>query len=53
MLLATFYFVFLPIGLVRGALGRDAMDRRLEPEAPSYWRPKRPPSDAGSYFRMS
>ncbi len=53
MLLTIFYLVFLPIGLLSRLMGRDAMDRRLDRSAASYWRPKPQPRNAGSYFRLS
>lgn len=32
-----FYFIFGTVGLVLRLLGKDHLDRKLEPERPSYW----------------
>jgi len=34
-----FYLIFAPTGLVMRLLGKDAMNRKLEPERESYWLP--------------
>ena len=39
LLLAMFYLVCAPIGLVLRLMGKDLLDRSLEPGSPSYWRP--------------
>jgi hypothetical protein len=50
-LLVLFYGVFVPIGLVLRAAGRDPLERRIDPESRSYWQPKQAPTDVASYFR--
>ncbi len=50
-LLALFYGLFLPIGLLLRLLGRDPLDRKFDAQASSYWQPKKPPGDVASYFR--
>ena len=50
-LLVLFYGLFLPIGLLLRLLGRDPLDRKFDAQASSYWQPKKPPTDVGSYFR--
>jgi hypothetical protein len=46
-----FYGVFAPVGVVMRALGRDAMKRRYEPQAPSYWVKREPPGPPDDSFR--
>jgi Saxitoxin biosynthesis operon protein SxtJ len=46
-----FFGVFTPFGLVMRAFGRDAMKRRFEPKAPSYWERRDPPGPADDSFR--
>ena len=46
-----FFAVFVPLGLVFRCLGRDALQRKIDPHASSYWQPKPQPKDAASYFR--
>ena len=52
MMLAVFYFVLTPIGLVMRSLGRDPMQRRLDREAKTYWLPRTPRADMKRYFRQ-
>ena len=47
-----FYLIIAPIGLVMRLLGKDPLNRRIQPAAASYWvdaRPARPPED---YFKQ-
>jgi len=52
ILLAIFLGLFTPVALVFRLIGRDALDRPLRPDAPTYWEPKPPPPGARSYFRQ-
>jgi hypothetical protein len=52
MLLAIFFLLFLPFGLVFKLIGRDAMERRFEPGRSTYWVAKRPASGLRQYFRQ-
>src|SRR5579872_4757848 len=52
VLLLVFFGIFLPIGLIFRLIGRDALQRRLDRNAQSYWQPKAQPRDAGSYYRQ-
>ena len=52
-LVAIYLFVFLPIGLVFRLMGRDSMQSKFDRQADSYWRPKRQPLGAKSYYRQS
>jgi hypothetical protein len=46
-----FFGLFTPIGMAMRAFGRDAMRRRFEPRAPSYWTRRDPPGPADDSFR--
>ena len=49
--LALLYFgMFTPIALLFRLLGRDALHRRLDPSAPSYWDAYDPDQGAERYF---
>ena len=52
VLLAVFYFVFTPIGLLMRLFGHDPMARRFEPEGETYWLPHRPADTIKRYFRQ-
>jgi large-conductance mechanosensitive channel len=43
---AMFFVVIAPIGIVMRLFGRDALRRRLDPQAPSYWVTRDPPGPA-------
>jgi hypothetical protein len=48
-----FFGVFTPFALVMRLFGRDAMCRKWDPAAPSYWVKRDPPGPAdGSYRNM-
>jgi hypothetical protein len=46
-----FYGLFTPVGMVMRRFGRDAMKRRYEPEAPTYWLEREPPGPPAGSFR--
>ena len=46
-----FYGVFTPVGWVMRLAGRDAMCRRLDPAAASYWVKRDPPGPADDSYR--
>lgn len=53
LFLAAVYFgVFTPLALLFRILGRDALQRRFQPAAPTYWQPKRLPGDMRQYLRQ-
>jgi hypothetical protein len=52
VLLGVFFLVFTPLALVFRLIGRDALQRKLDRQATSYWQPKAQPRDAASYFRQ-
>ena len=48
---AIFFVVFTPVALVMRLAGRDAMNRRWAPEAPSYWVKRDPPGPPEDSFQ--
>ena len=48
----VFYLVVLPIGLLLRLSGYDALSRRLDPDATSYWIRRERSTDARKYFRQ-
>ncbi len=47
-----FYGVMTPIGLFFRLIGRDALDRRFDRAATSYWQPCAAPKSVARYFRQ-
>ncbi|MFO0974062.1 MAG: SxtJ family membrane protein [Phycisphaerae bacterium] len=53
VVLGLIYFgVFTPLALVFRLIGRDALQRRYLPAAPSYWEARTPVTDSRRYFRQ-
>jgi len=53
MLLAIFYFLLLaPLGLIFRLMGRDALCRKFDATAESYWLSRRGPEGPEQYFRQ-
>lgn len=50
MLLIVFYGIFLPVGLLLRLFGRDALQRKIDTSAVTYWEPKEHPSRSASYL---
>lgn len=46
LLTLVFVLLFIPIGLTLRLLGKDLLDRRLDPHAPTYWKPRDPKQNA-------
>jgi hypothetical protein len=53
VLLLIYFGLFLPVSMIFRLMGRDALDRRIDREAKSYWQPKARPAGPESYFRQS
>ena len=54
LLLGAIYFlVVTPIGLAARLFGRDALGRRFDPAAESYWKRHPRPAEAERYLRQS
>ena len=50
---AMYYLVFTPVALVFRLVGRDPLDRKIDPQASSYWLARRQTTDMERYFRQS
>lgn len=48
----VYYLVFTPVALFFRLIGRDALKRRFEPEAASYWEAYNPERDAARYLKQ-
>lgn len=51
MLAVVFFAVFTPVGIAMRAAGRDAMKRRFEPDAKTYWVKREPPGPAAESLK--
>ena len=47
-----FFGMLTPVSLVFRLIGRDALERRLDPQAESYWQRRGPPAPIARYFRQ-
>jgi hypothetical protein len=47
-----YYLVFTPMALVFRLIGRDAMNRKLDPDMASYWHARGAPRPPSSYFKL-
>jgi hypothetical protein len=45
ILTIVFFIVLTPTGFIMRVLGKDPMDRKLDPGAPSYWKPREKSDD--------
>jgi hypothetical protein len=52
ILTIMFYLILTPVALVFKLIGRDALHRRFEPAAPTYWIKRTPPATVKRYFRQ-
>ena len=52
LMAVIFYLVMTPIGLVFRLIGRDAMGRKRDPKARSYWHDRGPARSPASYFKL-
>ena len=52
LLLAMYYLVFTPIGLMMRACGYDPLERRLDRTAKSYWRDLEQNTGFNQYFKQ-
>jgi len=51
-LLAVYYLVLTPVGLIQRLRGWDPLARRFDRAPASYWEPRRPSGSAARYFRQ-
>jgi hypothetical protein len=47
-----YYGVITPVGVIFKIIGRDAMHRKFDPSAETYWIKRRPPDSVKRYFRQ-
>ena len=52
ILAVVYYLVFTPVGLLLRLLGKDPMQRKLDPEARTYWIERPQGQDVQRYFRQ-
>jgi hypothetical protein len=53
LLMGLFYFgLITPLGLIFRLIGRDAMRRRFDPDASTYWIPHQQATKAERYFQQ-
>lgn len=52
-MLLIYFGVFFPIGLAFKLMNRDALQRKLDRNASTYWQAKAQPRNAASYYRQS
>jgi len=48
----VYYGLFTPVGLIFRLIGRDALNRKFDRQAASYWTPRRQVTDMKKYFRQ-
>lgn len=48
----VFFLVITPMALIMRARGRDPMQRRFDPSAPTYWKERGQPRGTKDYFRQ-
>jgi hypothetical protein len=51
-MLAVYFGVFFPMGLMFRAIGRDALRLKMERGARTHWQPKAKPRSVSSYYRQ-
>ena len=51
-LLLIYFGLFTPMGLFFRLIGRDRLERQLDRQAKSYWKPKRQPNGPASYLKQ-
>ena len=52
VLLALYYFLFTPISLCFKIVGRDSLNRKLEPKKTTYWRTRNEEKPASNRFEQ-
>jgi hypothetical protein len=53
ILAAVYYLALAPIGLTMRLFGHDPLSRKFEPNAPTYWMPRKTVRPVASYFDQS
>ncbi len=52
ILVGLYYVVLTPVGLLLRLFGKDPMQRKYEPDAPSYWEKREQVTDMKRYFQQ-
>ncbi len=52
VMLAVYYVVITPMAVVFKIIGRDALNRKFDPSAATYWICRQPPENTKRYFRQ-
>jgi hypothetical protein len=52
LMAVVFYGILTPVALFFRVTGRDALQRRFEPSAKTYWQPRHVVQDRGRYFKQ-
>ena len=52
VMIVIYFAVFLPIGTIFRLMRRDALERRIDKSATTYWQPKKQPGSVDRYFRQ-
>ena len=52
LLIAIYYLLFTPIGIIMKVVGYDPMRRKLEPGQRTYWVKRQKPEDPQRYFKQ-
>ena len=52
ILALVYYLILTPVAILMRLFGYDPMERRLDPEASSYWCQREAPPEAKQYFRQ-
>ena len=50
--LLIFLLIFTPMALIFRLIGRDALQRKIDHQASTYWQPKPQPRNSRSYYRQ-
>ena len=53
IMMSIFVVVFVPVAIVFRLVGRDALQRKINPAAETYWQSKSKAKSATSYYRQS
>ena len=52
ILAIVYYLVITPVGLLMRCIGHDPMQRKAQPDAKTYWKPRKSDEDISRYFRQ-
>ncbi len=52
ILAAVYFLMFTPLALIFKLVGRDVLQRRLDPQSNTYWQPRPTRTDPAAYYRQ-